>query len=70
MGGLGFTELIVIGAAVLIFFGPKRLPELAKSLGQGIREFKKAMEPKSDKSDNADAPQVASKNSSEEPHES
>ena len=36
-------ELLVIGSAVLIFFGPKRLPELAKSLGQGIRDFKKAI---------------------------
>ncbi|MBI1861811.1 MAG: twin-arginine translocase TatA/TatE family subunit [Deltaproteobacteria bacterium] len=49
MFNLGLPELLVIGAAALIFFGPKRLPELAKSLGQGIRDFKKAMEGEDDK---------------------
>ncbi len=44
MFGLGPMELIVIGALALIFFGPKRLPELAKGLGKGIRDFKKALE--------------------------
>ena len=39
---LGGGEIILILAIVLILFGAKRLPELAKGLGQGIREFKKA----------------------------
>src|SRR6476660_43961 len=39
---LGGTEIILILAIVLILFGAKRLPELAKGLGQGIKEFKKA----------------------------
>jgi sec-independent protein translocase protein TatA len=38
---LGGGEIILILAVVLILFGAKRLPELAKGLGQGIREFKK-----------------------------
>jgi sec-independent protein translocase protein TatA len=42
MGNLGMTEILLIGAALLIFFGPSRLPELGKSLGKGIQEFKKA----------------------------
>ena len=42
MGNFGFSELLLIGAVVLLFFGPSRLPELGKSLGKGIREFKKA----------------------------
>jgi sec-independent protein translocase protein TatA len=42
MGNLGFGEMLLIGLAVLIFFGPSRLPELGKSLGKGIQEFKKA----------------------------
>lgn len=44
MFNLGLPEILVIGAAALLFFGPKRLPELAKSLGQGIRDFKKALD--------------------------
>jgi sec-independent protein translocase protein TatA len=39
---LNTPEIIVIGVVVFIFVGAKRMPELAKSLGQGIREFKKA----------------------------
>jgi sec-independent protein translocase protein TatA len=39
---LGGGEIILILASVLILFGPKKLPELAKGLGQGIKEFKKA----------------------------
>lgn len=43
LGNLGFTEVLVLGGVVLLVFGPKRLPELAKGLGKGIREFKKAL---------------------------
>jgi sec-independent protein translocase protein TatA len=39
---IGFGELLLIFIAALVIFGPKKLPELGKSLGQGIREFKKA----------------------------
>jgi sec-independent protein translocase protein TatA len=42
MGNLGFGELLLIGVILLLFFGPSRLPELGKSLGKGIQEFKKA----------------------------
>jgi sec-independent protein translocase protein TatA len=40
---LGGTEIILILALVLILFGAKRLPDLAKGLGTGIKEFKKAI---------------------------
>lgn len=40
--GLGMWEVIVILLVVLILFGAKKLPELAKGLGTGIKEFKKA----------------------------
>lgn len=44
MFNLGLPEMLVIGAAALLVFGPKKLPELAKSLGKGIRDFKKAVD--------------------------
>jgi sec-independent protein translocase protein TatA len=40
--GLGGGELVMVLAAVLVLFGAKRIPEFAKGLGQGIKEFKKA----------------------------
>lgn len=42
MGNLGMTELLLLGAALLLFFGPSKLPGLGRGLGEGIREFKKA----------------------------
>ena len=41
MGNIGLGELLVILVIVLILFGAKRLPEIGKALGRGIREFKK-----------------------------
>jgi TatA/E family protein of Tat protein translocase len=40
--GLGSTELIFILVVALIFFGPRKLPQLAKSMGKGLAEFRKA----------------------------
>ncbi len=42
LGGLGGPEIFLILAVLLIFFGAKRIPELAKGLGKGIKEFKNA----------------------------
>lgn len=42
IGGLGGTELIIILFAFLLLFGAKRIPELARGMGRGIREFKDA----------------------------
>lgn len=40
---IGIGEIILIVVAVLIFFGPKKIPEIAQGIGKGIREFKKAV---------------------------
>jgi TatA/E family protein of Tat protein translocase len=42
MFGIGMTELLVIFAIALVVLGPKKLPELARSLGRGLAEFRRA----------------------------
>ncbi len=54
IGGLGGTEIFLIVIVLLLFFGGKRIPELAKGLGKGIREFKDASSGK--ESDTKEAP--------------
>ena len=50
-GGIGMPELIVIFAIALVVFGPSKLPDLGKSLGEAIRGFRRAM-------NDSDRPQV------------
>lgn len=42
LGGMGGSEIFLIILVLLLFFGAKRIPELAKGLGKGIKEFKDA----------------------------
>jgi len=42
-GNLGTAEIIIIILVILIFFGAKKIPELAQGVGKGMREFKKAL---------------------------
>ena len=43
IGSLGFSELAVIFVIVLVFFGPKRFPEIARSMGHAMREFRRSL---------------------------
>jgi sec-independent protein translocase protein TatA len=40
---LGFQEIALIAVVFLIFFGPKKIPEVMNGIGRGVREFRKAM---------------------------
>lgn len=52
LGGIGTGEIILIVLAILLLFGGKKLPELMRGMGKGVKEFKDAMnEPSSDKKD-------------------
>jgi sec-independent protein translocase protein TatA len=57
MFGLGYQELLIILVIVLILFGANRLPELAKSLGSSVKEFKKGV----NEAERADAAAAAKK---------
>lgn len=46
--GIGVTELVILLVALLVIFGPKRLPEMGRSLGKGMREFKESISGKDD----------------------
>jgi sec-independent protein translocase protein TatA len=43
IGSLGLTEILIILLIILLFFGARRIPEIAGSFGKGIREFKKSI---------------------------
>ncbi len=43
IGNLGMPEILVILVIILLFFGAKRIPDLARSLGKGTREFRKGI---------------------------
>ncbi len=42
MGSLGFSEILIILLIIVVLFGAKKIPELMRGLGNGIKEFKKA----------------------------
>jgi sec-independent protein translocase protein TatA len=44
LGGIGMQEMLLIFLVILLLFGAKRIPDIANSLGRGVREFKKAMQ--------------------------
>jgi TatA/E family protein of Tat protein translocase len=64
VGGLGWTEILIITGAVIIFMGGgNQLPEIARSLGEAIQEFRKASDP--DREPTPDDPDNQTKDDSE-----
>lgn len=55
MGAMSGMHWLIVAGIIVFLFGPKKLPELAKGLGQSIREFKKSMEGLSDIDGSKDA---------------
>jgi sec-independent protein translocase protein TatA len=57
-GFIGVPELILLGLVLLLVFGPKRLPEMGRSLGRGMREFKDSVTNDSKPREEADEPKA------------
>lgn len=49
---IGFTEILLILAVILILFGSKKLPDIARSIGKGIKELKKSLDGSSEETKN------------------
>lgn len=56
MFGIGFQEIIIIALIVLLLFGGKKIPELMKGLGKGVRSFKDGMNGKDQEEKKEDTP--------------
>jgi sec-independent protein translocase protein TatA len=72
VGPLGIWEMLIILVVVLLVFGPRRLPEMAKGMGQAVREFRKGIRDMKDdiekevtKDDDSDKQKSASTQSSD-----
>ncbi len=52
LGGLGLPEILVICLVVLLFFGGRKIPELMKGIGKGVRNFKEGLNDPADSDKN------------------
>ncbi|MBR5850661.1 MAG: twin-arginine translocase TatA/TatE family subunit [Alistipes sp.] len=48
LGRIGLTEILLLALLIVVLFGAKKIPELMRSMGRGVKEFKDGMEGKSD----------------------
>jgi sec-independent protein translocase protein TatA len=58
MGHIGFQEILILVVILVILFGARRIPELARSMGRGINEFKHGLKEKTDDKEPEAPPQV------------
>jgi len=58
-GSLGIWEILIILVVILLIFGPRRLPEMAKGIGQSVREFRKGIRDMKDDISSDDTPKKA-----------
>jgi sec-independent protein translocase protein TatA len=65
--GIGPLELIIVLVIALVIFGPKRLPDLGRSLGSGMREFKDSITASSKSEDDDDEPVAVTAPRSDDP---
>lgn len=56
LGGLGLPEILLIVLVVLLLFGGKKIPELMKGIGKGVRSFKDGVNGVEDKEEDSDKP--------------
>lgn len=64
---IGTTELLLIGGIALLLFGGKKLPEMMRGLGEGVREFKKGVNDAKETDVNSNNEEVEKKESEENP---
>ncbi|MDQ4030503.1 MAG: twin-arginine translocase TatA/TatE family subunit [Actinomycetota bacterium] len=67
--GIGVWEILILLLVALLVFGPKRLPEMGRSLGRGMREFKDSISGKDEDDDRAELPPARSDAEVREPAE-
>ena len=67
MPNIGPLEIIIVLIIVLIIFGPKRLPDLGRSLGRGMREFKDSVTGKDKDDDDEERPELTKAEAGEQP---
>lgn len=69
LGGIGAQELLLILLVILLLFGAKKIPEVARGLGKGMNEFKRAMRETQDELTKVEPPAEEKKTNSEEKKE-
>jgi sec-independent protein translocase protein TatA len=67
-GRIGFQEILIIFFILILLFGARKIPELARGMGQGIKEFRKGIK-EGEEALNEEPPPTTKAHSTSEPHE-